>query len=176
MIQNSAALGTHEIVKELLKSVLEWPGNEKCLVAMPAEGVPAPAWLTGHCSLLQMCWEPGAACSATAVLPSHTSLPPRATGVTLSLLSWCQFCATVCDPAVPLAGGAWHPSSGLAGKKHPVFPLKRGFVLREGMECRTLLGGLEMLSLPVKECKLCPASVLSAGLGLCHGASPGTGE
>lgn len=43
------------------------------------------------------------------------------------------------------------------------------------MNSKTLLGGLEMLSLPVKECKLWPGSSLSAGV-CWHGASPVRGQ
>lgn len=38
MIQNSVPLGTHEMVKQLFKCVLEWPGNENHLLAVPAQG------------------------------------------------------------------------------------------------------------------------------------------
>lgn len=94
--------------------IISWLYLSRVLPAPPA------ACPGGDC----LCLEPRALCSARALLGLHTSLLPNGTEMTLSLLG-CQFCATLYDPAVSLADGAWSFQLRAGRKETPsLFPEK----------------------------------------------------
>lgn len=149
MIQNSAALGTHEIVKELLKSVLawEWEVSGGCCGCCQLQAVTLGIALC--CKLCwepQLCWHPRHPCYQTA----WRWLCLYCYGASSVPLCVTQLSHWLMEPG--------HSSWGLAGKKHPVFSLERAGASagRGGWRLRLSWGALK--------CSLCLSRSASCGL------------